>query len=235
MPTYIDARREAARGFFDFLESQLKTDEVLADKQCVRLIIEKAQAEQAAGSRKRFDAGATFRSRLLYGKIDDAVALWCRRREIRADPYTVFRYEGRERGPTQHETALAPSVPIIRRAFDRLAERVPEIPDCRRAVEKVGTKAIAPALRFQHPLPFGAAGEVTYDAGGADVARGIYLAALYAATGGDPSRGWRYDCGLFVAYSVEPPRAVLGEAACAAWPAVRVRIWDAARVWVILL
>ena len=80
MPTYVDARRQAARGFFEFLDGQLKADEVLADKQCVRLIIEKAQAEHVAGSRKRFDAEATFRNKLLYGKMDDAVAAWCRRR-----------------------------------------------------------------------------------------------------------------------------------------------------------
>jgi hypothetical protein len=234
MPTYVDARRYAAQGFFEFLESQLKADDVLADKPCVRLIIEKAQAEHAARSRQRFDAEAVFRT-LLYGKMDDAIATWCRRREIRTDPYHVFRYEGRERGPTQHETAIGPSLPLIRRAFDRLAERVPALPDCRSAVEKAGTKVITPAFRLQHPLPFGATGEVKYGATRADVERGIYLVAMCAATGGDPSRSWRYDCGLLVAYSLERPRAVLGEALFEAWPDVRAQVWEAARVWVILL
>jgi hypothetical protein len=235
MPMYVDARRHAARGFFEFLEGELKADDVLADKQCVRLIIEKAQAEHAARSRQRFDAEATFRGKLLFGKMDDAVAAWCRRREIRTDPYNVLRYEGRERGPTQHETAIGPSLATIHRAFDRLAQRVPVLPDCRTAVEKAGTTVIAPAFRLQHPLPFGAAGEVKYGATRADVERAIYLVAMYAATGGDPSRSWRYDCGLLIAYGLERPRGLLGEARFEAWPEVRAQVWDAARVWVILL
>jgi hypothetical protein len=235
MPTYIDARREAAQGFFEFLDGQLRADEALADKQCVRLIIEKAQTEHAAHSRQRFDAQATFRSKLLYGKIDDAVAAWCRRREIRTDPYNVFRYEGLERGPTQHETAIGPSLGMVHRTFDRLAAQVPELPDCRAAVEKVGTKAIAPAFRLQHPLPFGAAGEVKYNAARGDVERGIYQVAMHAATSGDPARGWRYDCGLLVLYSLERPRVLLGDTLFEVWPEVHARVWDAGRVWVILL
>lgn len=235
MPTYVDARRQAAQGFFEFLAGQLKADEVLADKQCVRLIIDKAQAAHAAGSRQRFDAEATFRSKLLYGKMDDAVAAWCRRRELRTDPYTVLRYGGPERGPTQHETAIGPSLPMIHRTFDRLAEQVSALPDCRTAVEKAGTKAIAPAFRLQHPLPFGAAGEVAYGAARGDVGRAIYRVAMYAATGGDPSRRWRYDCGLLIVYSFEPPRVVLGEALFEAWPEAHTQVWEAARVWVILL
>jgi hypothetical protein len=235
MSTYIDARREAARGFFEFLDGQLRADEVLADKQCVRLIIEKAQTEHAAHSRKRFDAEATFRSKLLYGKIDDVVAAWCRRREIRTDPYNVFRYEGPERGPTQHETAIGPSLGMVHRAFDRLTAHVPELSDCRVAVEKVGTKAIAPAFRFQHPLPFGAAGEVKCNAARGDVERGIYQVAMYFATSGDPSRSWRYDCGLLILYSIERPRVLLGDALFEVWPEVHTRVWDAGRVWVILL
>lgn len=235
MPTYVDGRRQAARGFFEFLEGQLGADEVLADKQCVRLIIEKARDEHAGHSTKRFDAEATFRSKLLYGKMDDAIAAWCRRRELRADPYNVLRYEGRERGPTQHDTAIGPSLPMVHRAFDRLAERVPALPDCRAAVEKAATKAIAPAFRLQHPLPFGAAGEVKYGATRGDVERAIYLVAMYAATGGDPSRNWRYDCGVLVVYCLERPRAVLGEALFEHWPEVHAQVWEAGRVWVILL
>jgi hypothetical protein len=235
MPTYVDARREAARGFFEFLERALNADEVLADKQCVRLILEKAQAEQAAQSRKRFDADAVFRSRLLYGKIDDAIAAWCRKREIRTDPYNVFRYEGPERGPTQHETAIGPSLPNVNRAFDRLAEAVPEIADCRTVVAKAGTKAITPTFRLQHPLPFGAAGEAKHGETRQDLERGIYLVTMYAATGGDPSRGWRYDCGLLILCGRERPRALLGDGLFEAWPEVHTRIWAAARVWVILL
>src|SRR5205085_1347854 len=118
MPTYLDARREAARSFFEFLEKRLSADEVLADKQCIRLIIEKAAADHAERSRKRFDAETVFRYKLLYDKMDEAIALWCQRREIRADPYNILRYGGPERGPTQHETAIGPSLPTIRRAFD---------------------------------------------------------------------------------------------------------------------
>src|SRR5512139_1346509 len=104
MPTIIDARREAARGFFHALERALATDEVLADKQCVRMIIDRAQAAHAAASRKRFDPDDAFRHRLLYAKMDDMITAWCRRHDVRADAFNVFRYGGTERGPTQHET-----------------------------------------------------------------------------------------------------------------------------------
>jgi hypothetical protein len=235
MPTYVDAHREAARGFFDALDRGLRADEVLADKQCVGFIIEKAQAEQAARTRKHFDADAAFRNKLLYGKIDDVIAEWCHRRETRTDPYNVFRYEGSERGPTQHETAIGPSLPNVNRTFDRLAEAVPEIPDCRAAVAKAAAKAISPAFRLQHPLPFGAAGETKYGGTLRHLERGIYQVAMYAATGGDPSRGWRYDCGLFIFYSLQRTPAFLGEALFEAWPDVQTRVWEAGRVWVILL
>ena len=235
MPPYIDPHREAARAFFDVLDRRLHADEVLADKHCVGLILEKAQAEQAAQSRKRFDADAVFRNKVLYSKIDDVIAEWCRKREIRTDPYVVFRYGGSERGPTQHETALGPSLPFVNRAFDRLAAAVPEIPDCRATVAKAGTKAIAPAFRLQHPLPFGAAGETRYDGTRQDMERGIYQVAMEAATGGDPSRGWRYDCGLFIFYSVQRVAALLGESLWETWDEVRTRIWEAAHVWVIVL
>ena len=235
MPTYVDAHREAARGFFEFLERELRADEVLTDKQCVRLIIDKAQAEQAARTRKRFNAEDTFCLNLLYGKMDDAIAAWCRRREIRTDPYNVFRYGGTERGPTQHHTAIGPSQANIQRAFERLAAAVPELPDCSAAVAKEPTQAIAPAFRLQHPLPFGAAGEVRYDARRKDLERGIYQVAMYAATGGDPSRSWRYDCGLLICYGSQRPRALLGDALYDAWPEVHARIWQAGRTWVILL
>ncbi len=235
MPRIVDARREAARAFFEFLEGQLAADEVLSDKHCVRLLIEKAQAEHARQVRKRFDPEDTFRRRLLYSRIDDAIATWCRKREIRTDPFNVFRYEGPERGPTQHETAIGPSLAYVQRAFERLAERVPEIADCSAQVARVPTKAIAPAFRLQHPLPFGAAGEVKYGGTRADLERGIYQVAMYAASTGDPSRNWRYDCGLLVCYPVERPRAVLGDELFAVWPEVRTRVWEAGRVWVLLL
>jgi len=235
MPTYVDARREAARGFFEFLAGVLTADEVLADKQCVRLIIDKAAAEHAANTRKRFDAEETFRRKLLYGKIDEALVSWCRRRDLRADPYAVFRFEGPERGPTQHETAIGPSLPMVRRAFDRLAERVPEIANCSEGVAKAPGKAIAPRIRLQPPLPFGAAGEVRYGSTQRDLAHGIYLTAMYAATGGDPSRGWRYDCGVLIFYGAERSRTFLGAPLFEAWPEVCARIWQAARVWIILL
>lgn len=235
MPSFVDARREAARAFFEFLDRQLGGDEVLSDKQCVRLIVDKSQAEHAARSRKRFDVEDCFRRKLLYGRIDDAIAAWCRKREIRTDPYSVFRFAGSERGPTQHETALGPSLPNVRRAFERLAESVPELPDRGSAVVKAPTKAIAPAFRLQHPLPFGAAGEVKFGAGLDDLARGVYQVAMEAATGGDPSRSWRYDCGLFVAYGLDRPRAVLGGPLFDAWPEVHARIWESGRVWVSVL
>src|SRR2546427_813683 len=121
MPTYVDARREAAHRFFEFLERELQADEVLADKHCVRLLVDKAEAEHRATSGKRFDREAAFRNKALYGKMDDALAAWCRKREIRTDPCSVFRYEGPERGPTQHQTAIGPSLPFVNRAFERLA------------------------------------------------------------------------------------------------------------------
>jgi len=234
MPTYVDAHREAARGFFEALERELRADDVLADKHCVRLIIDKAQAEHAAQSRKRFDPLAAF-TKLLYGKMDDCLTAWCRRRDLQADPYAVFRFEGPERGPTQHETAIGPSLAMVARAFDRLAAQIPELPDCRAAVSKAPTKAIAPMFRLQPPLPFGAAGEVRYAGGRTDLERGIYQVAMYAATGGDPSRGWRYDCGLLIFYGSDRPRALLGDALWEAWPEVHTRVWEAGRVWVILL
>jgi hypothetical protein len=235
MPTYVDTRREAARGFFEHLDRQLRADEVLADRHCVQLILDKAEAEQAARSHKRFDGETVFRTRLLYGKLDDAIAAWCRRHEIRTDPYNVFRYQGPERGPTQHETAIGPSLPAVNRAFDRLAEAVPEFTDCRGAVTKAATKAIAPAFRLQHPLPFGAAGEAKYGGTRQDLDRAVYQVAMFAATTGDPSRGWRYDCGLLIFYGLDGPRRLLGEALFDAWPEVHARIWESGRTWVILL
>jgi len=235
MPMYVDARREAARSCFECLERELQADEVLLDKHCVRLIIEKAQAEQAPRARKRFDAEAAFRTKVLYGKIDAILASWCQRRALRTDPYNVFRYEGAERGPTQHETAIGPSLPLVERAWNRLTERVPEIPDCRATLHMVPTRAIAPAFRLQHPLPFGAAGEVRYGGSRRDLERGIYQVAMYAATGGDPSRSWRYDCGLFLFYGAERLRALLGNALSETWADVKTRIWEGGRVWVIAL
>jgi hypothetical protein len=235
MPTFVDARREAARAFFEFLHRQLSADEVLSDRQCVRLLIEKARSEHAARTRKRFDAEDTFCQKLLYGKIDDAVAAWCRKHDIRTDPYGVFRFGGSERGPTQHETAIGPSLRNVHRAFERLVTAVPELHDCGAAVVKAPTKVIAPAFRLQHPLPFGAAGEVKFNGTRTDLERGIYQVAMYAATGGDPSRSWRYDCGVFILYGVDRPRVLLGEALFETWPDVRERVWDAGRVWVLML
>jgi len=231
---YIHPGREAAHAFFQTLEKQLAADEVLTDRPCVQGVLDKARVEQAAQSRKRFDTAGAFRTRLLFPRIDDVLADWCRRREIKADPFKVFRYGGSERGPTQHETAIGPSLPMIQRAFDRLVEKVPEIPDRRDAVLKESTKAIAPAFRLQHPLPFGAAGDVVYGAGRREIELGIYRVAMYAATGGDPSRGWKYECGLFVAYGEDRPRRVLGDL-WETWPEVQERIWESGRVWVIAL
>jgi hypothetical protein len=201
----------------------------------VHLVDEKSRAEHAARSRKRFDAEECFRQRLLYGRLDEAIVAWCLAREIRTDPYAVFRFAGRERGPTQHETAIGPSLPLVRRAFERLADAVPEVRDCSATVIKRPTGAIAPAFRLQHPLPFGAAGEVKFAASRNDLERNIYQVAMYAATGGDPSRGWRYDCGLLVAYCVDRLRTVLGNGLFENWPEVRARIWKSGRVWVIVL
>lgn len=231
---YIHPGREAARAFFQGLETQLLADEVLTDKQCVQRFLEKAQTEHAQSSRKRFDMAACFRTRLLFPKIDEVLADWCQRREIKADPFKVFRYGGSERGPTQHETAIGPSLAMIERCFDRLKEKVPEIADVRAAVTKESTKAIAPTLRLQHPLPFGAAGDVSFGATRSDLDVGIYRVAMYAATAGDASRGWKYDCGLFVAYCEDRPRHTLGDL-WDAWPEVQERVWEAGRVWPIAL
>jgi hypothetical protein len=234
MSTYVDPHREAARAFFESLERALGTDETLSDKQCVRLIVEKAHAEHAARSRKRFNPEEVFRSRLLYPKVDEVIAAWCRKREIRTDPFNVFRYEGAERGPTQHETAIGPSLPNVQRAFERLAEAVPELPNLGGAVVKAADKAIAPAFRLQHPLPFGAAGHAVYGGSRKELDRGIYQVAMYAATGGDPSRSWRYHCGVLLFYGLERPRTLLGAKLFDAWPDVQTRIWDSARVWAIV-
>ncbi|MCK6555023.1 hypothetical protein L6Q96_10650 [Candidatus Binatia bacterium] len=235
MPTPLDARRESGRAFFEALGAGLADDEVVSDRRCVRLLIDKAQAEHAGRTRKRFDAGAVFRQRILYDRIDTAVAAWCRRREIRTEPFNVFRYEGPERGPTQHETAIGPSLPFVERTFDRLAAAVPEIVDSRRAVIKAPTRAIAPGFRLQHPLPFGAAGEIVYDGDRSELDRAVYRVAMYVATTGDPSRSWRYDCGLLIFYGAEAPRQLLGDSLWEVWPDVQARLWDAGRVWTILL
>jgi hypothetical protein len=199
------------------------------------MLLEKAEHEHAAASRKRFDRDAAFRTKLLYPKIDDVLAEWCARREIKADPYKVFRYGGTERGPTQHETAIGPSLGMVNRMFDRLAETAPEIADYRSKVVKSETAAIAPAMRLQYPLPFGAAGEARYGGPRKDLDRSIYQATLDAATGGDVSRGWRYDCAFLVFYGSGSRHDLLGGELFERWDEVRSRIWDAVHVWVILL
>lgn len=231
----LNMRREAARAFFAALERDLRADEVLTDKQCVRLTLDKAKRDHAAASGKRFDTEAAFRDKFLYSKIDEAVANWCRKREIKADPYKVFRYTGPERGPTQHETAIGPSLVSINRMLDRLHEAAPEIADCRSKVIKSGNAAIAPAMRLQHPLPFGAAGECRYGGDRKDLERAIDLATLDAATGGDVSRGWRYDCAFLIFYAPEPRHGFLGDDLAEHWDDIRTRIWEAGHTWVILL
>lgn len=228
----FNPRRDAAQNFFQALGKHLLEDETLGDRPCVRMILEK---EAAAAAVKRFDTERAFRQRLLYPRIDSFLAAWVRKREIKADPFRIFRYEGPERGPTQHQTAVGPSIGYIGRMHDRLAEQVPEIADSRKAVARAATRAIAPAFRLQFPLPFGAAGEVRYGATLKDLRHGIYQAALYAATGGDTARGWNYDAGLFIAYGAERPRTLLGDELWENWPDVHERIWQAGRVWVILL
>jgi len=232
----LNVRREAARAFFEVLERELLADEILADRKCVVMVVDKAEREHAAASRKRFDAEAVFRNRLLYPKIDEILVGWLRRREIKADPYKVFRYVGPERGPTQHETAIGPSVASANRFFDRLAEAAPEIADCRAKVLKAPTSAIAPAMRLQFPLPFGAAGECKYLGNRKDLERMIAQVVLDVATSGDVSRGWRYDCGFLILYGNEAPRALLADHYSGEkWQDLRRRIWEAAHTWVILL
>ncbi len=231
----INVRREAARACFEALEKFLRADEVLADKACVRMMLEKEAAALAAQARKRFDFERAFRHRFLFDRIDHFLEGWLRRRDIAADPFKVFRYEGPERGPTQHETAIGPSQSNIDRLHDRLAEKVPELPDMRAAVAKPKTHAIAPAMRFQHPLPFGAPGESKYDASRKDLERGVYQVALEVGTTGDSARGWTYDAGLLVLHTPGRLRDFLGDDLWEAWPEVQERIWEAGRVWVILL
>jgi hypothetical protein len=229
----LNLRRDTARAFFEALERGLRGDEVLTDKQCVALVLDKAKREQVAG--KRFDTEGAFRNKLLYPRIDEVVRDWCRKREIKADPYKVFRYVGPERGPTQHETAIGPSLAAINRMLDRLAEAVPEIADSRSKVIKSPNAAIAPDMRLQHPMPFGAAGECKYGGDRKELERAVYQTALDAATGGDVSRGWRYDCAFLVFYALESRRALLGEQLAESWDDVRTRIWEAAHAWVVLL
>lgn len=229
----ISIKRETARSFFQGLEEFLRRDEILADRQCVRMILEKEAASTTG--RKRFDADKVFCQRLLFDRVDEYIDAWLRRRDLRADPFKVFRYEGAERGPVQHQTAVGPSLGYIDLVHDRLAERVPEIPDCRKAVKRTATKAIAPTFRLQFPMPFGAAGHVACGVDLKGLQRAIYETALFVATGGDSARGWTYDAGLLVAYGAEAPRVLLGTDLHAGWSDVRDRIWDAGRVWVILL
>ncbi|HYD46723.1 MAG TPA: hypothetical protein VEB21_00145 [Terriglobales bacterium] len=231
----VEVRRDVGRGFFESLEKFLDGDEFLADRASVRLLLDKAEQEHQAQSRKRFDREATFRQRILYSKIDDFIAAWCRRRDVRADPFKVFRYGGSERGPTQHETAIGPSMPYIERAFERLKTAVPEIADCSAQVLKAPTKVIAPAFRLQHPLPFGACGEVKYGGDSNDLARAIYLTAMHVATRGDVSRNWSYDCGVLIFYGGARPRQLLGDSQWESWPETRRRIWDSGRLWPIVL
>jgi hypothetical protein len=232
MPTHLDAKRDAALAFFKSLERTLLADEVMTDKQCVRMILAKG-ADEASEQHRRFNRDAAFR-RLVYGKIDDALIAWCGKREIRADPFMCFRYGGEERGPTQHETALGLAKPAIERSFERLREAVPVLPDCS-AVFKAPTKAPAPDFRLQLPLPFGAVGEVVYGGDRAELARSVYRVAMYTATGGDVSRGWRYDCGLLIYYAVERLRAALGDELWETWPEVQKSVWESARVWPLAL
>lgn len=230
----LNIRREAARAFFETLERELRTDEILSDRKCVAMILQKAKHEHESGARKRFDIDAAFRNKLLYPKFDEIVGAWCRRRDLKADAYRVFRYVGPERGPTQHETAIGPSLATANRLFDRLAEAAPEIADCRSKILKSPTSVIAPAMRLQFPLPFGAAGECKYGGNRKDLDRAIHQTVLDVATGGDVSRGWRYDCGLLIYYGVEAPAALLADDADK-WEELRRRVWDAAYVWTILL
>jgi hypothetical protein len=232
MPTALDVRRDIARAFFSFLESSLANDEVIADKQCVRMILDKGAADSRA-AHKRFNRDAAFR-KLVFGKIDDAVVAWCERREIRADPFMCFRYGGEERGPTQHDTALGLAKPAIERTFERVREAVSELPD-ESSVFRAPTKAPAPDFRLQTPLPFGAVGETVYTDDRAELARGIYRVAMYAATGGDVSRGWRYDCGLLIYYASDRLRSVIGDELWEVWPEVQQRLWESGRVWALAL
>jgi len=230
----ISIKRESARSLFQALEDLLRKDDVLADKNCVRMILEKDEATPRPG-KKRFDVDKVFCERILYDRIDEFLFGWLRRRDIKADPFKVFRYEGPERGPVQHQTAVGPSLGYIDLMHDRLVERVPEFPDCRKAVKRAANKAIAPTFRLQFPLPFGAAGEVKYGADLKALQHAVYESALFAGTGGDSSRGWSYDAALLIVYAAGRPRDLLGSELWEAWPDVRERIWDAARVWVILL
>lgn len=233
--TYLDPKRDAARAFFDTLEREIRNDETLGDKMCVKLILDKARDEQAARTKKRFDLEGGFRMRLLFNKIDDVLASWCRHREIKTDPLRVFRYEGSERGPTQHEIALGLSRGPIERVFERLRSDVPEISDHGQAVFKSPTRAIAPAFRFQFPLPFGAVGEAKYGGNRTDLDRLIYTVAMYAATGGDTARGWRYDAALLIFYTSERLKSIFDDAFIDAWPGIQERLWEAARTRVILV
>lgn len=231
----VEVRRDTGRAFFQSLEKFLRADEFLSDKKSVALRIQKAAEEQSTGNRKRFDPDHAFRHKILYDRLDEFIADWCRRRDIKADPLKVFRYEGPERGPTQHEIAIGPSMAFVNRAFDRLVEAVPEIPDQRSAVAKAPTKAIAPAFRLQFPLPFGACGEVRYGGGHRELFKDIFNATQLAATRGDVSRGWTYDCGVLIFYGTERPRTTLGDELWENWPEIQMRIWQSARLWVMVL
>ncbi|MBI3386380.1 MAG: hypothetical protein HY027_01445 [Deltaproteobacteria bacterium] len=88
---------------------------------------------------------------------------------------------------------------------------------------------------MQTPLPFGAVGEIVYSDDRAELTRGAYRVAMYAATGGDVSRGWRYDCGLLIYYASDRLRSMIGDELWEVWPEVQERLWESGRVWALAL
>ena len=125
MPTYSDAKRDAARRLFEQIERALGADATLGEKDEMRLMVRKAEEDHHSRSRKRFDADEFVRQRLIYPVIDDVVARWCRTHDLRADPFNCFKYKGAERGPTQHQTGIGPSERTVRHYFERIDEAAP--------------------------------------------------------------------------------------------------------------
>ena len=230
MPTVGDTKRDAARRLFDQVEAALRQDETLQDKDTLGRMIDKAEEGHRSRSRKRFDAQDHVRQRFIYPVVDSVLDTWCRKQGLRADPFNCFKYKGKERGPTQHETAIGPSENTVRHYFERIADASPLLGGEGAAVLKATTQAPAPDFRFQAPLPFGAAGDCVYSAEPGDLVRALHRTAMYVAVGGDLARGWRYDCGLVLFCASSRVHRALGEDLFDAWPDVCDSLWRSTRV-----
>jgi hypothetical protein len=59
----LNVHREAARAFFEVLERELLADEVLADRKCVAMVVEKAEPPHAAATPNPYHPERDFRNK----------------------------------------------------------------------------------------------------------------------------------------------------------------------------